>query len=78
MVSGDDGATLEKVSALYELIIEAGVHKVSSIKVAVSRIGIKAPGVIGVMAPLRGCRKWRFERVGEWAKTARNASTKFA
>ncbi len=34
VVSGDDGATLEKVSALYELIIEAGVHKVSSIKVA--------------------------------------------
>ncbi len=34
-----------------------------------SRTGIKAPVEIGVMAPLGGCRKWRFERVGEWAKT---------
>jgi UDP-N-acetyl-D-galactosamine dehydrogenase len=34
VVSGDDATTLEKVTALYELIIKAGVHKVSSIKVA--------------------------------------------
>ena len=34
VVSGDDGATLEKVAALYESIVTAGVHRASSIKVA--------------------------------------------
>jgi UDP-N-acetyl-D-galactosamine dehydrogenase len=34
VVSGDDAATLNKVADLYEHIISAGVHKVSSIKVA--------------------------------------------
>ena len=34
VVSGDDAATLAKVAELYENIITAGVHKVSSIKVA--------------------------------------------
>lgn len=34
VVSGDDAATLDKVAALYEKIIAAGVHRVSSIKVA--------------------------------------------
>jgi UDP-N-acetyl-D-galactosamine dehydrogenase len=34
VVSGDDAATLDKVATLYETIIAAGVHKVSSIKVA--------------------------------------------
>jgi len=34
VVSGDDAATLDKVAALYENIIVAGVHRVSSIKVA--------------------------------------------
>ena len=34
VVSGDDAATLEKVASLYETIIVAGVHRVSSIKVA--------------------------------------------
>ncbi|OGS92169.1 MAG: GDP-mannose dehydrogenase [Gallionellales bacterium GWA2_60_18] len=34
VVSGDDAATLEQVAALYETIISAGVHRVSSIKVA--------------------------------------------
>ena len=34
VVSGDDADTLEKVAQLYEHIISAGVHRVSSIKVA--------------------------------------------
>jgi UDP-N-acetyl-D-glucosamine/UDP-N-acetyl-D-galactosamine dehydrogenase len=34
VVSGDDAATLDKVADLYEHIIVAGVHRVSSIKVA--------------------------------------------
>ena len=34
VVSGDDAETLEKVAALYESIITAGVHRASSIKVA--------------------------------------------
>ena len=34
VVSGDDDATLEKVAKLYETVITAGVHRVSSIKVA--------------------------------------------
>ncbi|MFH0934471.1 MAG: nucleotide sugar dehydrogenase [Pseudomonadota bacterium] len=34
VVSGDDASTLEKVAALYETIITAGVHRVSSIKAA--------------------------------------------
>ena len=34
VVSGDDAETLDKVAALYEAIIVAGVHRVSSIKVA--------------------------------------------
>ncbi len=34
IVSGDDADTLEKVAALYENIITAGVHRASSIKVA--------------------------------------------
>jgi UDP-N-acetyl-D-galactosamine dehydrogenase len=34
VVSGDDTATLKKVADLYESIIVAGVHRVSSIKVA--------------------------------------------
>ena len=34
VVSGDDAATLDKVATLYETIIAAGVHRVSSIKVA--------------------------------------------
>lgn len=34
VVSGDDAATLEKVATLYGTIIVAGVHRVSSIKVA--------------------------------------------
>jgi len=34
IVSGDDKETLEKIASLYELIIQAGVHRVSSIKVA--------------------------------------------
>jgi UDP-N-acetyl-D-glucosamine/UDP-N-acetyl-D-galactosamine dehydrogenase len=34
IVSGDDQSTLARVAALYELIITAGVHRASSIKVA--------------------------------------------
>lgn len=34
VVSGDDAATLEKVAQLYETVVLAGVHRVSSIKVA--------------------------------------------
>jgi UDP-N-acetyl-D-glucosamine/UDP-N-acetyl-D-galactosamine dehydrogenase len=34
VVSGDDEDTLERVAALYESIIKAGVHRASSIKVA--------------------------------------------
>lgn len=34
VVSGDDGATLEKVARLYESVIQAGVHRATSIKVA--------------------------------------------
>jgi UDP-N-acetyl-D-glucosamine/UDP-N-acetyl-D-galactosamine dehydrogenase len=34
VVSGDDTATLKKIAELYESIIVAGVHRVSSIKVA--------------------------------------------
>jgi UDP-N-acetyl-D-galactosamine dehydrogenase len=34
VVSGDDDATLEKIAALYESVIAAGVHRASSIKVA--------------------------------------------
>jgi UDP-N-acetyl-D-galactosamine dehydrogenase len=34
VVSGDDDDTLEKVAALYESVITAGVHRASSIKVA--------------------------------------------
>jgi UDP-N-acetyl-D-galactosamine dehydrogenase len=34
VVSGDDADTLEKVAALYETVVEAGVHRASSIKVA--------------------------------------------
>lgn len=34
VVSGDDAATLEKVAALYEGVVEAGVHRASSIRVA--------------------------------------------
>ena len=34
VVSGDDAATLEQVAALYEDVVEAGVHRASSIKVA--------------------------------------------
>ena len=34
IVSGDSPETLEKISAVYEDIIDAGIYKVSSIKVA--------------------------------------------
>jgi UDP-N-acetyl-D-glucosamine/UDP-N-acetyl-D-galactosamine dehydrogenase len=34
IVSGDDPETLQKIAVLYESIIKAGVHRVSSIKVA--------------------------------------------
>ena len=34
VVAGDDSATLEQVAALYELVVAAGVHRASSIKVA--------------------------------------------
>ena len=34
VVSGDDQATLEKLAALYAAVVSAGVHKVSSIRVA--------------------------------------------
>lgn len=34
IVSGDDANTLDKVAALYALIIHAGVHRASCIKVA--------------------------------------------
>ncbi|SFB74459.1 nucleotide sugar dehydrogenase [Massilia yuzhufengensis] len=34
VVSGDDAETLERVAALYESVITAGVHRASSIKVA--------------------------------------------
>jgi UDP-N-acetyl-D-galactosamine dehydrogenase len=34
VVSGDSGETLNKVAALYESVVTAGVHKASSIKVA--------------------------------------------
>ena len=34
VVSGDDAATLEKIAALYESVVTAGVHRASSIKVA--------------------------------------------
>jgi UDP-N-acetyl-D-galactosamine dehydrogenase len=34
VVSGDSPATLEKVAALYERIVEPGVHRISSIKAA--------------------------------------------
>jgi UDP-N-acetyl-D-galactosamine dehydrogenase len=34
VVSGDDAATLERVARLYEGVVEAGVHRASSIRVA--------------------------------------------
>ena len=34
VVAGDDAATLERVAAVYESVIEAGVHRAASIKVA--------------------------------------------
>jgi UDP-N-acetyl-D-galactosamine dehydrogenase len=34
VVSGDDPATLEKIAALYEIIVRAGVYRASSIRVA--------------------------------------------
>lgn len=34
VVAGDDAATLDKVAALYESVVAAGVHRASSIKVA--------------------------------------------
>jgi len=34
VVAGDDGATLDRVAALYGQVIEAGVHRASSIRVA--------------------------------------------
>jgi len=34
VVSGDDPATLERVASLYETVVEAGVHRASSIRVA--------------------------------------------
>ena len=34
VVSGDDAETLERVAAMYESVVEAGVHRASSIKVA--------------------------------------------
>ncbi|SEN80976.1 UDP-N-acetyl-D-galactosamine dehydrogenase [Duganella sp. CF517] len=34
VVSGDDADTLERVAALYEEVVDAGVHRASSIKVA--------------------------------------------
>lgn len=34
IVSGDDEDTLEKIAALYETVVRAGVHRASSIKVA--------------------------------------------
>jgi len=34
VVAGDDAATLERVAALYEQVVSAGVHRASSIKVA--------------------------------------------
>ncbi len=34
VVAGDDDATLERVASLYELVVAAGVHRASSIKVA--------------------------------------------
>ncbi|WP_343731655.1 nucleotide sugar dehydrogenase [Duganella sp.] len=34
VVSGDDAVTLERVATLYEGVVEAGVHRASSIKVA--------------------------------------------
>jgi len=34
VVSGDDAVTLERVAALYEQVVEAGVYRASSIKVA--------------------------------------------
>jgi UDP-N-acetyl-D-galactosamine dehydrogenase len=34
VVSGDDQATLERIAALYESVVTAGVHRASSIKVA--------------------------------------------
>jgi len=34
VVSGDDDATLDRVAALYEQVVDAGVHRASSIKVA--------------------------------------------
>ena len=34
VVSGDDAATLDKVAALYEGVVDAGVHRASSIRVA--------------------------------------------
>jgi UDP-N-acetyl-D-galactosamine dehydrogenase len=34
VVAGDSPATLERVAALYETVVQAGVHRVSSIKVA--------------------------------------------
>ena len=34
VVAGDDAATLESVAQLYEIVIKAGVHRASSIKVA--------------------------------------------
>ncbi len=34
VVSGDDEETLERIAAMYETVVEAGVHRASSIKVA--------------------------------------------
>jgi UDP-N-acetyl-D-galactosamine dehydrogenase len=34
VIAGDSAETLQKVTALYELVVEAGLHKVSSIKAA--------------------------------------------
>jgi len=34
VVSGDDAATLNKIAGLYEMVVKAGVHRATSIKVA--------------------------------------------
>src|SRR5690606_35904525 len=41
VVAGQDAATLDRVAAVYEAIVEAGVHRASSIRVAEAAKGIE-------------------------------------
>jgi hypothetical protein len=69
---------LEKVDvdAKNRKIIWEDGKRLSITASVLSRIGIKAPPMIAVMAPLGVGRNGRFERCGGWGKAGANASAK--